>query len=75
VAVKGLQKPRNLREAAIVERELKRGYPQMYREDWPANKKKKKKSRDTKRTEQVKSGLQSAGLSDAEIKRLLGRGG
>ncbi len=66
-------KPRNLREQAQVEHELRKKYPQMYNADGSlkaAYGGKKKKKKKTSRTESVESGLRRGGLTESEISRL-----
>lgn len=66
--------PRNLREAAAVEAGMKAKYPQMYQENWPGNKKRKKKENPSvaEARKLQKSALEEA-LTGEEIRRLAGR--
>lgn len=66
-------KPRNLREQAQVEHELRKKYPQMYNADGSlkaAYGGKKEKKKKTGRTKSVESGLRRGGLTKSEIDRL-----
>lgn len=67
-----LEKPRNLREAARVESELRRKYPQMYKEGWGKPKKKAKKATVKPVRERQHDALKDA-LSGEEYRRLVGR--
>lgn len=71
-----VEKPRNLREAALVELELRRKYPQMYQEGWGKVKKGKKVKAKSAEPASVRD-RQNAALRDAltgeEMRRLMGR--
>ena len=68
--------PRNLKEAALVERRLREKYPQMFTERYKQRvekekkRKAKRKPKKTRRTKKVSGGLAKAGLTAAEIKKL-----
>ena len=63
-------KPRNLREQAQVERELRKKYPQMYNADGSLKAAYAGKKGSTTRTKSIESGLRKAGVTEKRIGRL-----
>ncbi len=58
-------------EQAIIDRRLRRKYPQMFKPNWTTDLKKKVGVEfKTKRTKQVEDELRKSGLTEADIKRL-----
>ena len=61
-------------EKVIIDRRLRKKYPQMYKSDWlPGSNKKTKDGVKTLRTKRIEQRLRNAGLTEKEIRKLRGK--